>query len=115
MNTDKKSLLDLVVVSNSLVKYVHKLDIDSKLEWTPSRNYKGKLLFPDHYAMMLTFQGIPMKESVPFPGTKTVQWNKKKKGAWEKYKAKTTNNEKLLKTTEIKSESPSKLLKKNLQ
>ena len=50
-NSDKKSLLDYVIVSTGLATFVDKCEIDSKLEWTPSRRKNGSLNFPDHYAL----------------------------------------------------------------
>ena len=110
-NKDKKSLLDLMVISNDLVPYVNKLKIDNNLEWTPSRSYKGKLKYPDHYALLLILKGIPMKTIKPLNGLKTVRWNTRKKGGWDKYKHKTENNIKLLKSSELKNEEPEIILK----
>ena len=42
-NDAKKSLLDVVIASKALVPYIQKLDIDSKLKWTPSKNFNGVL------------------------------------------------------------------------
>ena len=42
-NDSKKSLLDIVVVSSSLVQFIDRLRIDNKLEWTPSRSVRCKL------------------------------------------------------------------------
>ena len=42
-NKEKKSLLDVVIVSTCLVKHIDKLEIDENLQWTPSRSVKGNL------------------------------------------------------------------------
>ena len=52
-NASKKSLLDIVIVSKNLTKHIDKLEIDSGLNWTPSRSVKGVLQYPDHYALFL--------------------------------------------------------------
>ena len=57
--TEKKSLLDYIIVSANLVKYIDSLEIDSKLGWTPSRPVKGNLKFPDHYALLLSLKTYP--------------------------------------------------------
>ena len=57
-NEDKKSLLDYVIVSSNLVKYVEKLEIDKNLLWTLSKTMKGKIKYPDHYALQLSFKNL---------------------------------------------------------
>ena len=91
-NNVKKSLLDIVVISAELRKYVDKLEIDSKLEWTPSRSVNGSLKHPDHYALQLVFKNIPMKETKPTTGSKHIVWNTRKKDGWLKYKEVTEDN-----------------------
>ena len=77
-NNAKKSLLDVIVVSKNLLKYIEKLDIDSKLEWTPYSQYKGHLKYHDHYALLLVFNQIPMRKQIKYPGKKFTIWNTKK-------------------------------------
>ena len=110
-NREKKSLLDVAIVSTCLVKYIDKLEIAENLQWTPSRSVKDKVKHPDHYALKLTLKNIPMRNSRPFPGRKSIQWNLKKKGGWLRYKQKTENNEKLLKCANKTDESPTKVYK----
>ena len=107
----KKSLLDIVIISNNLVKYVDSLEIDVKQQWTPCQQHKGKLKYPDHYALKLTFKGIPTKELIPLAGRKSIKWNTRKKGGWESYKSKTDNNLKLIKVREMDSNTPDKISK----
>ena len=56
---------------------------------------------------MITFKGIPTKESSFFSGRKSVRWNTRRKGGWETYKKKTESNIKLGKVTEMDLNSPS--------
>ena len=79
LNIEKKSTLDLVIVSSNLVQYIDKLKIDKHQEWTPSRSVKGRIKHPDHYALLLTLKEIPMKLPTVFPGRKTIRWNTRKK------------------------------------
>ena len=61
-NDQKKSVLDLVIISTCLVKYVDKLVIDSNLQWTPYQSSNGKTKHPDHYALLLSLKDIAMKK-----------------------------------------------------
>merc|ERR1711954_425763 len=89
-NDDKKSAIDLVVVSSALVPFIEKLQIDNELNWTPYRvNHQGKLKFPDHYAMMLTFKEILIRNLKLIPNQKDIIWNTKGKESWQEYKAMT--------------------------
>ena len=105
LNFDKKSTLDLVVVSSNLGKFIDKLQIDKNQEWTASRSVKGELKYPDHYALLLTFKGIPMKAPTVFPGRKTIRWNTRKRMGWENYKMKTEYNEALLRAAVMEEDS----------
>ena len=94
-NENKKSLLDYVIVSADLVKYIDKLEIDNKLEWTPCKSVKGKLKFPDHYAILLRLKDVPILKKHHIPSNKETIWNTKKKDGWVNYRNKTENNEQL--------------------
>ena len=61
-NEDKKSVLDLVIVSKSLYEYVEKVEIDKDLKWTPCRPSKKSVKYSDHYAVLVTFRNIPRKK-----------------------------------------------------
>ena len=56
----KKSVLDLIIMSKSLAKYVDSLVIDRDRKFTPSHTLRNnKLTFPDHYSLLLTMKNIP--------------------------------------------------------
>ena len=76
-NDDKKSAIDLVVVSSALVPFIETLQIDNKLNWTPYRVNQGKLKYPDHYTMILTFKEIPIRNLKLIPNQKHMIWNTK--------------------------------------
>ena len=103
--------MDIVIVSTNLTQYIEELKIDNKLEWTPYRAVKGKLKYPDHYGLLLSFKGLPSKETKSFPGRKSVIWNTRKRGGWDVYKQRTENNERLYKVVESNEEDPEKVLK----
>ena len=111
-NEVKKSLLDIVIVSTNLLKFIEKLEVDKNLNWTPSRAVKNHLKFPDHYALLLTMKNIPMKHSHTFPPKKYVLWNTRKKDGWLKYREKTDMNQVLLKLAERDDVDPETLLAK---
>ena len=90
-NNEKKSLLDLVVVSTDLLKYIERLEVDKELKWTPSRGSKGILKHSDHYALLLTFKDVPMSKSKPAACKKERIWNTRCKNGWNVYKEKTEN------------------------
>ena len=82
---NKKSLLDYIIVSRNLLEYINELEVDVDQKWTASRNVKGTLKFPDHYALMLTMTKIPMKKTMSIPPRKEIIWNTRKKNGWERY------------------------------
>ena len=98
-------VLDLVIVSKEIEQYVEELNIDKELQWTPSRNYKGQLKFPDHFALLLTLN-IPMANTKHIPTKKNIIWNTKKQNGWERYKAITENNKELDRATNMESDDP---------
>ena len=58
-DNNRKSMLDLVIASKNLSKYITKLEIDKDLKWTPFRTVnKNKIRFTDHYALMVIFKTI---------------------------------------------------------
>ena len=95
-NDDKKSTINLVVVSTALVPYIQKLEIDNKLNWTPYRVKENKLNYPDHYALKLTFYNIPIRNQSYALSKKFLIWNTKNKNVWEKYAAMTNLDNKEL-------------------
>ena len=95
-NDDKKSCLDLIIMSKNLSKYVENLIIDKKLAFTPGRAVsKSKIVYPDHYGLVMKFKNIPMKPQNNLSGTKYSTWNTNKEGGWTKYKDITEDNTKL--------------------
>ena len=106
-NDAKKSLLDVVIASKALVPYIQKLYIDSKLKWTPSKNFNGVLKYPDHYALHLVIDNIPIRKSNYVPEKKHTIWNTKNREGWIKYKRSTDgNNKMLLKAAEMQCDDP---------
>ena len=61
-NEEKKSCLDLVIISNDLLPFVEQLFIDREGIYAPSRSIGKKLRKPDHYPLILTFKNIPIRE-----------------------------------------------------
>ena len=110
-NEDKKSLLDYIIVSTNLVKYIEKLEVDANLNGTANRNHKGILKFPDHYAVMMTLKNIPMKKTMSVPPRKEIVWNTRKKNGWIKYREKTENNPVFLKAATMEDENEEAVLK----
>ena len=108
---NKKSALDLVIVSENLFKYVEKLEIDKDLRWTPSRVTKGRLKYSDHYSLLLMFKGIPKKMERVVGKKKPIIWNTKKPGCWEEYYKKTNDNPALENAVETEKNDPNKLMK----
>ena len=104
-NDEKKSVLDLVIVSKEIEKYITELVIDKNLNWTPARNQKGKLKHTDHFSLFLTLN-IPMLNNKNRPTKKQIIWNTKKHNGWEKYKEITENNKELERATAMETEDP---------
>ena len=64
-DSDQKSCIDLIIVSNELVKYVDVVTIDSDLNFTPGRPVgKGKSVFTDHYAILISLKNLPLSDIV---------------------------------------------------
>ena len=70
-NPDRKSCLDLAIVSKELSKYVYKLTIDKHLAFTPGRPIsKKKIIYSDHRSSILEFRNIPLKIKANSVGVK---------------------------------------------
>ena len=65
-----KSVLDLVIISSDLVKYVEVMEIDSQRKFTPFRVTKESLHFTDHFAIKVTLQGLPVRKKSQSLGMK---------------------------------------------
>ena len=92
--------------------------IDSSLKMTPCRTTAtSKLVHPDHYAMLVKFENVPMKTKVVKNGVREVIWNTHKVGGWERYHAETDVNRKLESVMLLKEddvESKVKIINKEL-
>ena len=62
-NKEKKSCLDLFVITQSLRPYLTSLIIDSERKMAPARAVKKKggtrLVYSDHYSCLITFNSLP--------------------------------------------------------
>ena len=93
---DRKSCIDLVMISKELFKYVHKLFIDKNLTFTPGRPVsKNKIRYTDHRSLILEFRNLPLKLNSNNAGVKYTMWNTNKIGGWEVYKMLTETNQNL--------------------
>ena len=87
-------------MSQSLVRFVQKLTIDSKRRFTPCHGMKkNKITFPDHFAIHLELKGIPLRNMKPIIPPKVTLWNTNKTDGWKKYKAETESKIRLDKIT----------------
>ena len=109
-NEDKKSALDLVIVSECLFQYIEKLEIDKNLKWTPCRPVNKKSLrYSDRYSLLLTFKDIPKKQCKVVGHNKPIIWNTNKKGGSEKYSNMTENHEDLDTLAKSPNENPNEI------
>ena len=73
---DKKSCLDLVMVSENLLPYISSLVVDTNREYSPCRvTKKGSRLsriHSDHYTMVLSMKNLPKQNVMK---AKQNQWN----------------------------------------
>ena len=110
---EKKSCLDLFIISKELMKYVDNLTIDSNLIITASRPVsRNKLVYPDHYSSLLVFKNIPLKTSQSCTGPKFTLWNTNKEGGWKKYKTLSEDNSKFKEVAEDMNANPDELMTK---
>ena len=111
-NDDKKSCLDLIIVSRSLVKYVESVEIDSQRRITPFHAInKRKTIYPDHFAVITKFKNLPMKKKRMKTIPKIKCWNTNKIGGWLKYQSLTEKNKTLEKVNCMTSD-PEKIMTK---
>ena len=88
--TGALSCLDLFIVSADLKPYISKLEIDSERKIDIARAEKKKkkgtvkLVYPDHFPVLLTLENLPVAEKEK--EEKIVRWNLAKIGGWEEYK-----------------------------
>ena len=94
-NPDKKSCLDLAIISKGLLPFVKKLVIDKAEKFSPIRATQGKIIKPDHYPMILTFENMPGNNHKSKP-EEIILLNTNKEGAWKDYSEATENCEELI-------------------
>ena len=113
-NNDKvKSCLDLAIVSKNLFRYVDKLIIDKKLALTPGRAIsKSKIVYTDHYALILKFKDIPIKQKQNLGEPRHTTWNTNKEGGWDVFKKITDDDSKLAAIGHDVIEDATKAMKK---
>ena len=59
---ENKSVLDLFIISKDFEKYVEVLKIDDKHNFTPFRiTTDSKVVYSDHYGIVLKLKGIPVQ------------------------------------------------------
>ena len=93
---EKKSALDFIIVHSDLGKYVESMKIDSKLLFTPYRvKSKAKLVYSDHYAILLNFKDIPIADQKVRNGVRHTIWNIRKEEGWANYFEKTKSNKRI--------------------
>ena len=90
----KMSCFDLFIVQKNLLKYVDTLEVDRSLNFTPFYvDNTGASHYPDHYACVITFKGIPIKtQDTKRLKLKEIKWNTNKKEGWTKYRQLTDEN-----------------------
>ena len=110
---EKKSCLDLFIISKELFKHVEKLVIDENFTMTPCRPIsRTKVMYPDHYASLLIFKNLPLKSKQKVGGPKFTIWNTNKEGGWENYKKLTEENPKLEEVAKDTSNDPDQMMNK---
>ena len=89
-DNNRKSCLDLAIMSSSLLPYLDKMEVDKEMNFTPRRVLKRKknivTIFSDHFSLKILLKGIPRRKETD--ENKTV-WNLGKPNGWEVYKAST--------------------------
>ena len=86
--TGNMSCLDMFIVSRELLPHVDKLFIDKDRKITPARAIKNKgkfkLVYSDHFALLLTLKNLPRKKVKKHEKKKA--WNLAKEDGWNIYK-----------------------------
>ena len=73
---------------------------------------RTKVVYPDHYASLLTFKNLPLKSKQKTGGPKFTMWNTNKEGGWDNYKRLTDENTKFDEVAKDTSEEPDLMMKK---
>ena len=84
-DSNNKSCLSLVIISTGLQEYVEELIVDKDRNFTPHRATRNRLVFTDHYSLIMKFKGIPLKKKSFKNVNGDVIWNTNKEGGWKKY------------------------------
>ena len=112
-NDEKKSVLELCIISKELFIHVDSLTIDKDRLFTPFRTIsKTKLVFTDHYSLKLVFKNIPMKPTKEVAVRKVIRWNTNKECGWAAYTEMTTKNAKLEAIAEVTNIDADTMMKK---
>ena len=107
-----KSCLDLIIVSRDLFKHVDEVIIDKELEFTPGNpTGQGKVVYPDHYAMILKMKSIPLASNRNSASSKYQTWNLNKEGGWQKYQEITDANEIFNRLVNNNEDNPTVIMK----
>ena len=106
-----KSCLDLIIVSRDLFKHVDEVFIDKELKFTPGNPGQGKVVYPDHYAIILKMKNLPLATNKSKENSKFQTWNLNKEGGWGKYKELTDANEKLNRVINSYENNPTIIMK----
>ena len=82
----RKSVLDLCIISTSLLPYITRMEVDTEQKFTPRRVTKTKkgikTTYTDHYSLKVELKGIPRKIEHT---TILPTWNLNKPGGWDIY------------------------------
>ena len=108
-NEEKKSALDLFIISKDLLKHVDSLEIDKNLTNTPAKVTRNKVTFTDHYSCTLTLKNIPLKSKTKVKNHKTI-FNTNKEGGWESYYHLTSNNYNLKSPKVLENDDPDEIM-----
>ena len=88
-----KSALDFVIISEDMLKYVNKFDIDNGKSITPFKtNDQNVISFTDHLAIYVIFRRISLERTKKNHCIKSIRWNFNKPGGWIRYKELTSSN-----------------------
>ena len=110
-NDNKKSALDLCIVSVELLEFVDTFEIDSDRKFTPFRPGNGKLHYTDHYSINLSLKNIPLRNNKRHFVKKSIIWNTNKPGGWKTYSDMLDENENLINIANKPSDDPEALMK----
>ena len=111
-NEKRMSCLDLAIISVDLSEYLVELKIDREKLITPHRAVGKKLVYTDHFSLIMTFRDLPKSLNSKIPTRATTMWNTRKEGGWEAFKKLTSDNEDLKKLKNETNKEPTEFFKK---